>query len=203
MSRPRGSSTTRSLLAILVPSLLVAWSLNAASTAGFGEKQNSSGAASLSAFRDVASVLASPRCLNCHVAGQSPLHGDQCQPQNMNVKRDTDGRGSPAMRCTNCHQSTNSESLHAPPGAPDWRLPAATMPMAWQGLTVGELCRTLKDPSKNGGRTLSSLVEHVKSDKIVNWGWNPGVGRTTPPLSHQEFVDKFSQWAEGGAPCQP
>ncbi len=157
----------------------------------------------LSAFRDVASVLTSPRCLNCHIEGQSPLQGDDGRSHNMNVRRGDDGRGSPAMRCTNCHQSTNVEFAHAPPGVPDWRLPAAKSPMAWRGLSTGDLCRTLKDPSKNGNRSLSSLLEHVTSDQIVNWGWNPGPGRTTPPLSHQQFVDKFHEWVDAGAPCEP
>jgi hypothetical protein len=162
-----------------------------------------SSAAGLTAFRDVVSVLVSPRCLNCHVAEQGPMQGDDSQPHNMNVKRGIDGRGSPAMRCTNCHQSTNSDFAHGPPGAPDWRLPEAKTPMAWQGLSAGELCRSLKDPAKNGGRSLPSLLEHVNSDQIVNWGWNPGIGRSTPPLSHPQFVEKFKQWTESGAPCEP
>ncbi len=203
MRLPRIPRAT-TLAALPVVCLLSASSLKADSTAGSaGQQKSSSNAVAQSAFRDVASVLSSPRCLNCHVAGQSPLQGDNSQPHNMNVKRSADGRGTPAMRCTNCHQSTNSEFAHAPPGAPDWRLPGAKTPMAWQGLSTGELCHTLKDRSKNGDRSLSALLEHVKSDKIVNWGWNPGAGRTTPPLTHQQFVDKFSAWVGSGAPCEP
>src|SRR5215471_5567508 len=78
---------------------------------------------SLHAFAVVASVLKRPRCLNCHVSGDAPLQGDLGTPHNMNVKRGPDGRGTPAMHCTNCHQDENSRQLHSPPGRPDWRMP--------------------------------------------------------------------------------
>jgi len=203
MSRWRPISAAKLLAAVAVASLLIASSMKADPSPSSAEGGTSSDAAGLSAFRDVASVLMSPRCLNCHIPGQSPLQGDDNRPHGMNVKRGTDGRGSPAMRCTNCHQSSNSEFAHAPPGAPDWRLPAPDSPLAWQGLTTGQLCRAIKDPTKNGGRDLASLHEHVTSDPFVNWAWNPGPGRNAPPLSHQQFVDKFNEWAARGAPCEP
>lgn len=156
---------------------------------------------SLRAFTVVASVLTSPRCLNCHVSGETPLQGDSGTPHNMNVKRGPDGRGTPAMRCTNCHQDQNSTTLHAPPGRPDWRLPRPEMRMAWQGLTVGEICRALKNPATNGGKNPEQLIEHVRDDRIVNWGWDPGPGRSIPPVSHDEFVVQVTQWVQTGAEC--
>src|SRR2546427_251449 len=60
------------------------------------------------AFTEVATVLTHPRCLNCHVPGDSPLQGDEGRPHDMNVRRAADGRGTPAARCTNCHQAANS-----------------------------------------------------------------------------------------------
>jgi len=203
MTRWRRIATATMLVTLPVICLLVASSLRGDSSASAAENTSDASAVGLSAFREVASVLVSPRCLNCHVPGESPLQYDDSHPHNMNVKRGADGNGSPAMKCTNCHQPTNTEFAHAPPGAAGWRMPNAKTPMAWQGLSTGELCRSLKDPSKNGGRSLSALVEHVTSDKIVNWGWNPGPGRTTPPLPHQQFVDKFRQWVDRGAPCEP
>ncbi|MBV9182808.1 MAG: hypothetical protein JO356_15970 [Acidobacteria bacterium] len=158
---------------------------------------------SLRAFSRIASVLTSPRCLNCHVPGDSPLQGDAGTPHGMNVKRGPDGRGTPAMRCSNCHQDTNSSQLHAPPGCPDWRLPPPSMRMAWQGLSVGELCRTLKDPAANGNRSLEQLLEHFRNDRIVNWGWAPGPGRTIPPLSHDDFVAEVTRWVKMGSACPP
>lgn len=105
------------------------------------------------------------------------------------------------MRCANCHQESNAVTPHAPPGAEGWRMPSASTPLAWQGLTTGQLCRALKDPGTNGGRSLNDLVEHAASDKIVNWGWNPGIGRSIPPLSHSVFVERVKQWATAGGPC--
>jgi len=148
-----------------------------------------------------ASVLTSPRCLNCHVTGDTPLQNDTGSLHNMNVKRGLDGRGTPAMRCTNCHQDENSHQLHAPPGRPDWHMPPPDMRMAWQGLSIGDLCRTLKNPATNGGKSTAQLIEHVRDEPLVNWGWNPGPGRSVPPISHDEFVREFTQWVETGAAC--
>lgn len=153
------------------------------------------------AFQPIAAVLSSPRCANCHIAGDAPLQGDDGRPHAMRVRRAVDGRGTPAMRCTNCHQETNTPLRHAPPGAPDWRLPPAATPMAWTGLTSQEQCRMLKDPSKNGKRTLAELLEHVSHDKLVLAGWSPGPGRTLPPLSHDEFVTHVRTWIDSGAVC--
>ena|SRR6202158_2166110 len=154
------------------------------------------------AFREIAVVLKSPRCLNCHVPGESPLQGDHGQVHNMKVARGTDGEGgSPTMYCSNCHQETNVSTFHAPPGATGWRMPGSATRMAWQGLTTAQLCRSLIDPATNGKRSLQDLIEHVAADKIVNWGWNPGSGRTVPPLSHEQFVERVKEWAAAGGPC--
>lgn len=156
---------------------------------------------SIQAFQAVATVFSSPRCANCHIPGESPLQGEDSHPHAMNVKRGKDGRGTPAMRCTNCHQETSSLVLHAPPGAPDWRLPPPERPMVWRGFSPGEMARMLKDRTKNGDRGLAELIEHVTTDKLVTSCWNPGPGRPLPPLSHQEFVAKFTEWVNSGAVC--
>jgi hypothetical protein len=160
------------------------------------------GRQSVRAFASMATVLTHPRCLNCHIPGDAPLNGDQSKPhRELNIKRGPDGRGTPAMRCSNCHQKENSPAPHAPPGAPDWHLPPPSQPMAWQGLTTGELCRTLKDPTKNGGMTLADLYRHLDEHPLVLWAWNPGPGRTLPPLSHQEFMTRVKEWIDTGASC--
>jgi hypothetical protein len=71
--------------------------------------------------------------------------------------------------------------------------------MVFQGKTPGEIARQLKDPKQNGGKTLEELLRHVSEDKLVLWGWDPGDGRTKPPLSHDEFVRKMREWVEKGA----
>ena len=155
------------------------------------------------AFLEVASVLQSPRCLGCHVPGDTPLQGDDGRVHAMNVKRGVDGRGTPALRCTACHQAENSELAHAPPGAPDWRLPPPNMKMAWLGLRPDALCESLKDPARNGGMTLAALEEHLRRDPLVGWGFNPGPGRQPPRLSRADFVARFVEWKDAGAPCGP
>jgi hypothetical protein len=155
---------------------------------------------SVLAFRAVASVLTSPRCLNCHAPNDGPLQGDDNHPHAMNVKRGSDGKGSPALRCRACHQTENAGFLHGPPGAADWQLPPEKTPMAWKGLSTGKLCRTLKDPAKNGNRSLQDLIPHTDTS-LVRWAWNPGPGRTVPPLSHDEFVSRLKEWIETGAAC--
>jgi hypothetical protein len=155
------------------------------------------------AFLDVASVLQSPRCLSCHVVGDAPLQGDDGHRHIMNVKRGADGRGTPALHCTACHQSANTETPHAPPGAPDWRLPPPSTPMAWQGLAPEALCESLSDPARNGGRSLAALEDHLRNDKIVAWGFAPGPGRQPPRLSRAELVARFAAWRAAGASCHP
>ncbi|MPZ21158.1 MAG: hypothetical protein GEV06_25155 [Luteitalea sp.] len=153
------------------------------------------------AFEPIATVLSSARCANCHISGAAPLQGDDGRPHTMLVRRGLDGRGTPVMRCTNCHQDVSAPVLHAPPGAPDWRLPPPSTPMAWKGLSVGDLCRRLIDPSQNGNRRAQDLLEHLRHDPLVLSGWSPGPGRTLPPVSHDAFVKAFATWIDLGAVC--
>ena len=104
-------------------------------------------------------------------------------------------------RCRNCHQAANLPGANMPPGNPKWSLPPASMKMVIQGETAGQFCRQLKDPAKNGHRTLAQIMEHVSSDDLVGWGWNPGDGRTLPPLSRPEFVAAMKSWVDNGAAC--
>ena len=158
------------------------------------------GEMSLRAFREVASVLTGPRCLNCHVPDEGPLQGDDSHPHAMNVKRGPDGKGSAALHCSACHQTENSKFLHGPPGAAAWQLPSPMTPMAWKGLSTSQLCRALKDPGKNGNRSLQDLIVHMDTP-LVRWAWSPGPGRTLPPLSHDEFISRLKEWIEYGAAC--
>ena len=193
----RNSILGASVLTLLLLAVLVKYEPRAlaAGQANTGNKEKS-----LQAFRAVASVLTSPRCLNCHVPGDGPSQGDDNHPHAMNVKRGVDGKGSRALRCFACHQAENGKALHSPPGAVDWQLPPSRTPMAWKGLSTGELCRTLKDPTKNGNRSLQDLIPHMDTS-LVRWAWNPGPGRSVPPLSHDEFVSRLKEWIETGAAC--
>ena len=158
-------------------------------------------AESARAFESIALVLSSPRCANCHFEGDSPAEGDHGRIHAMVVRRGKDGRGTPAMRCTNCHQDKSLTVPHAPPGAPDWRLPPPGTPMAWKGLSAGDQCRMLKDPSRNGHKTPEQVLEHMSRDPLVLAGWDSGPGRLPPPMSHSAFVEVVRIWVEGGAAC--
>jgi hypothetical protein len=72
-------------------------------------------------FVRIATVLQSPRCLNCHALGDRPTQGKDRRIHLMNVQRGVDGKGLPAMRCTTCHQDHNNDYAGVP-GAPHWHL---------------------------------------------------------------------------------
>ena len=55
-------------------------------------------AASSQAFLQVYKVVTSPRCQNCHPAGDAPLQGDDSHVHMQNVKRGKDGHGVSAIR---------------------------------------------------------------------------------------------------------
>jgi len=156
---------------------------------------------SRAAFLQVYRVLTSPRCRNCHPAGDAPLQGDDSHEHLQNVKRGKDGHGVYGMRCDACHQAKNLAGEHMPPGNPKWSMPLPEQMMVFVGRSPGELCRQLKDPKQNGGRTLAMLLDHVANDDLVGWAWNPGDGRTPPPLSRVETAAQMKVWVEGGAAC--
>src|SRR4029077_13144300 len=112
-----------------------------------------------------------------------------------------DGKGVTAEKCSTCHQDHNLEGLHLPPGAPNWHLPPRDMPMIWQGLADHGICEQLKDPARNGHRSIDQIVEHFTTDKLVAWGWNPGPGRAAVPMSREDFSAKVKEWASKGAAC--
>ncbi|MEP6748263.1 MAG: hypothetical protein ABJB86_11095 [Bacteroidota bacterium] len=151
------------------------------------------------AFLAAYKVLMSPRCMNCHPAGDIPLQGDDSHLHTQGVKRGIDGKGVYALKCSNCHQPQNSVGIHMPPGNPNWHLPPANMKMVFQGRTPKELAAQLKDRKRNGNKTMSQLIDHVTNDKLVLGGWNPGDGRTLPPSSHAEFAKNFKAWIDKGA----
>lgn len=158
-------------------------------------------AASREAFLRVYKVFTSPRCQNCHPSGDAPLQGDDSHPHLQNVKRGKDGHGVYGMHCDTCHQSANLAGDHMPPGNPKWALPPPEHKMVFVGRTPAQLCRQLKDPKQNGGRSLQQLFEHVSSDDLVGWGWDPGDGRTLPPFNRADTSAQMKVWIDGGAAC--
>jgi mono/diheme cytochrome c family protein len=157
--------------------------------------------ASREAFLQVYKVFTSPRCQNCHPSGDTPLQGDDSHPHLQNVKRGKDGHGVYGMRCDTCHQSANLAGEHMPPGNPKWALPPPEHKMVFVGRTPAQLCGQLKDPKQNGGRSLQQLFEHVSSDDLVGWGWDPGDGRSLPALNRADTAAQMKVWIDGGAAC--
>lgn len=153
------------------------------------------------AFLDVAKVLQSPRCMNCHPAGDRPLQTDASRPHAQNISRASVKLG---LTCQTCHQERNSEAIGVPggpPGAPKWGLPPEETPMVFQGKTPAQLCAQLKDPAQNGKRTLAQILDHVAHDPLVGWGWSPGGKRTLPPLTREQTVSALTKWVDSGGAC--
>ena len=156
--------------------------------------------ASVDAFMEVYKVLKSPRCMNCHPAGDIPLQGDDSHLHTMFPRRGKDGHGVYAMKCSNCHQPTNSPGVHTPPGNPKWGLPPTDMKMVFQGRNAHDLAVQIMDYNRNGHKNKKQLLEHAR-DTLVKAAWNMGEGRTPPPLSYEAFVNAWDTWInKGGVP---
>jgi hypothetical protein len=167
-------------------------------------------ASAIAAFRSVHSVAINTRCTNCHAPGERPLQldGSRRRFHAMNVQRRIVELG---HHCATCHQDRNFDQPHLPPGAPHWNMPSA--PKAFDaGITANGLCRLWLDPERNvfelgprkgEARTPADLLEHIATDPLVRWTWDPGPGRMPSPGTHAEFLAHFSTWVAGGAPCPP
>lgn len=149
-------------------------------------------------FEPIASVVMSPRCLNCHQA-EAPHQKDMGVLHAQQVVRGKDGHGSAVLQCAACHQATNTAQGKVP-GAPNWHL--APLSMRWQGLDKKGVCEQMRDPARNGNRkTGAQVIEHMKTDPLVLWAWSPGADRTIPPMSHAQFVQMLEMWSAAGMPC--
>lgn len=149
-------------------------------------------------FLEATRVLLHPRCVNCHPAGDSPTQGDAPHLHEPPVSRGSDDRGVVGMECTSCHQERNVD-LARVPGAPTWRL--APRVMAWAGQSPRGICEQIKDPARNGGRTLDRIVDHAAHDRLVAWGWAPGAGRAPVPGTQSVFGGIVRAWVDSGAEC--
>jgi hypothetical protein len=150
-------------------------------------------------FAEIGKVLTHPRCMNCHPVGDQPLQGAD-QRNHFPPAR----RAGPGDSCAACHTDRNvtlhvTASFQSIPGHPRWAL--APLSMAWEGKSLGDICRQIKDEDRNGGRDLALLQEHIAKDDLVAWGWNPGAGRDPAPGS-QDLAGRLVQaWIDSGAEC--
>jgi hypothetical protein len=151
-------------------------------------------------FKEAGKVITHARCINCHPAGDMPSQGDQAKPHLPAVVRGADGHGAVGMRCNTCHQIENYEPARVP-GHPQWGV--APLEMAWQGRTLGQICEQIKDPKRNGGKTLAQIQEHMARDTLVGWAWKPGATRAPAPGTQEQLGALIGAWIDNGAECPP
>jgi hypothetical protein len=149
-------------------------------------------------FVEAGKVILHPRCVNCHPQDDRPRQGMDSHLHEPPIVRGAGDHGVPAMWCNTCHQATNIDHARLP-GHPSWHL--APRSMAWHGLSLGAICEQLKDPGRNGGKTLAQIHEHMAHDSLVGWGWSPGAGREPAPGTQQMFGALIAEWVDTGAEC--
>ena len=164
------------------------------------------------AWTRIYEILSHPRCSNCHVGEDNRprwsgpsyekaynIEEDGWTYHGMYINGDVSRIGIMSTPCSTCHQEENSDLPHGPPGSHAWAL--APVEMEWFGKSSAAICNQLKDPARNGGRSLEEVAGHVNDDELVHWGWKPGPGREPAPYSRKEAVRFLETWAAAGAPC--
>jgi hypothetical protein len=149
-------------------------------------------------FAEASRVILDARCTNCHPSDDSPRQRDGGELHDPPVVRGPDDRGAPGLECTACHQDKNLAMARVP-GARGWHL--APRSMAWVGHTPAQICEQIKDPARNGGKTLPQIVEHAAHDPLVAWGWAPGADRRPVPGTQARFGALVAAWVDSGAAC--
>jgi hypothetical protein len=197
----------RTMAALLLGVLVAGLSTTLAQTPARQELQSPSAFQSIgdraqrsrAIFAEIGKVLTHPRCMNCHPAGDQPLQGADHRIHFPPARRAGLGDS-----CAACHTDRNvtlheTASFQSIPGHPRWEL--APLSMAWEGKSLGDICRQIKDKDRNGGRDLALLQEHIAKDDLVAWGWNPGAGRELAP-GNQEIAGQLTKaWIDSGAEC--
>lgn len=153
---------------------------------------------SVALFEEAGKVIEHPRCVNCHPAGDSPLQGEDGRLHEPPVVRGAQNRGAPGMHCTTCHGARNYEPAGVP-GDPEWHV--APVEMSWTDKTLGKICEQIKDPARNGGKSMEEIVEHMAHDHLVGWGWSPGGDREPVPGTQVIFGELIAAWMQTGAAC--
>lgn len=172
------------------------------------QEEAASRKAGLESWGKIYEVLSHPRCANCHVGDDNrprwsgPSYGlaqGEWVYHGMYVDGGVERDGSQTIPCTTCHSKENSDLPHGPPGAEVWAL--APVEMEWFGKSADDICAQLKDPARNGDRTVQEVADHIAHDHLVHWGWDPGPGREPAPYSIEETARAVESWAAAGTPC--
>jgi hypothetical protein len=178
----------------------------AAAAALFGMNawtKNDERAVAVAAFEQMARVMTSPRCQNCHTTTSFPTQGDDLHRHQFGVTRGDDGMGAIGLRCATCHGKANNAASGVPGANEPWR--AAPLSMGWEGHSTVELCQHLKDARRNGGRSGTAVIEHLRSN-LVTWAWDPGTDshgrqRRRPPLDYATFMRAVQTWVNASEAC--
>ena len=127
--------------------------------------------------------------------------------------------GPPFEQCTSCHGVENdpitgipgTTNPHFNPGQPLLGLGAGVDGLgiiAWRApqLSGPQLCANLLNMALNGNRTPAQLLQHITTEPLVKWAFNPGIrpngqGRTTPPISQANLILALEDWIAEGTPC--
>ena len=150
-------------------------------------------ARAIALFQEAGKVIAHPRCMNCHPAGDSPTQTERMQPHLPLVVRGADGHGAPGMTCATCHHAANYD-IAGVPGHADWHL--APQSMGWQGRSLPQICEQIKDRARNGGRDLAALVRHMAEGRS-----SAGRGRPVPAAQPRPARRRSSaRWCGPGPP---
>lgn len=166
------------------------------------------GLASWQKFYEIASH---PRCANCHTGADNkpmwsgPSYG-KTRPHGMSINAGESRVGAETVPCSTCHstlEKPNPDANKMPHAAPRVAMAWALAPVeaAWFGKTSSYICNQLKDPNRNGGRSVREVASHLNHDLILHWAWNPGGNRQAAPYSLQEAMDFLMKWSAAGTPC--
>lgn len=173
-----------------------------------GSISRAEGLANWQKFFEIASH---PRCANCHAGDDNrpmwsgPSYG-KTRPHGMNINAGESRVGAETVACATCHNQLSKPNPdanrmpHSPPRvAMPWQL--APVQAAWFGKSSSYICNQLKDPERNGDRTIRDLAAHLDHDQVLRWAWQPGGNREPAPYSLQEAMDFLMKWGAAGAPC--
>ena len=149
-----------------------------------------------------------PRCVNCHADSRPMWSGpsyDATRPHDMNVQSGESRSGAETLPCSTCHAALpaqNPEANRLPHTAPRiagaW--PMAPREAAWLGRSSVEICEQLKDPARNGNRTIAEVAAHIGHALVLRWAWAPNGTREPTPHSVAETQDALLKWGAAGTP---
>ena len=68
----------------------------------------------------------------------------------------------------------------------------------WRGKARRSLrfCAQIKDPARNGGRSVEDLIHHIGDDTLVGWAWAPGFGRQPAPGTQKQAGALVDAWVK-------